>query len=218
MPTRRSRSSNGTTCSHDQDCRVRRREEIVREHRVADQMVTMYSALCDRYARRATALTLGVLGSGVILATATFLHPNDLGAWGISENALRLVTGCAAAVVFFASLAELTLRWRERSQAYRDAATRVARVKAEAREALVGEDEIDVDQFKELATKFSGAMHGLPGIPDPQFVSLKAYHKRKVQLSRMCDTAVGCPVWILRVRLLVSGIRAALRGSGAGDS
>ncbi len=185
----------------------------MRQRRVADQMVTMYSALGDRYARRATALTLGIFFSGIVLATATFLHASDLSTIGISEDGLRLVIGCATAVVLFASVAELTLRWREKSQSCRDAAHRLARMKAEAREALLGHDDVGDALFEELTAKFGGAMQGLPGIPDRQFVALKAYHMRKVRLSEMCDENVGCPVWILRFQLWVSGIRSLRRGA-----
>jgi hypothetical protein len=188
-----------------------RRDEIARQQRVADQMTTIYSALRDRYARRATALTLGVLGCGVVLAAATFLRPTDLQAWSVSENTLRLVIGSTAGLVFFASLAELTLRWRERSQTYHEAAARVARVKADAREALASGEELSDQSFKNLTSRISAGMSGLPGIPDRQFVSLKAYHLRKVRLSQMCDSAVGCPLWLLRARLVLSGLTAARR-------
>ena len=125
---------------------------------------------------------------------------------------MAIGVGIASAVVLFASVAELTLRWREVSQSYGDAAQRTARAKADAREALVLDEEIDESRFKELSNKFNGAIQGLPGIPDRQFVGLKAYHLRKVQLSEMCDQSAGCPVWVLRVKLFLSGLRAAWRG------
>jgi len=127
---------------------MNRREEIGRQRRVSDEMTTMYSVLRDRYARRARCLTLSIFFASIVFVTATFLQDSDLSQFGVSAGGLRLAMGIASAVVLFASVAELTLRWREVSQSYGDAAQRTARAKADAREALVLDEEIDEGRFK----------------------------------------------------------------------
>jgi hypothetical protein len=175
-------------------------------------MVTMYSVLRDRYSRGATLLTLLTLFSSIVLATVTFLPEAELKSVGVSLHIARLIVGAATAIVLFASVAELVLKWRERVESYRNAAHRLAQIKAETRELLLRTTHLTDEEFDQLAAKFNSSARELPGVPDRQFVSLKAYHLRKVRLSQMCDHNVGCPVWILRARLRLGGVWSCLRG------
>lgn len=179
--------------------------EIARQQRVVDQMVTMYSVLRDRYARRAVGLTLGLFLVSVVLVTCTFLPEDVLIDVGVSAKSTRIVLGLSSGLALFLSVAELALRWREVSQRYGDAADRLAKVKAEARTLLATASVTD-DQRSDLSKRMLAAMEGLPRIPDRKFVALKAYHQRKVELSRMSDRAVGAPVFYLRVRLFLRGL------------
>lgn len=185
-----------------------RREETSRQRRVVDQMLTAYSILRDRYSRIATALTLVIFLTSTVLVTCTFLPEGSLLDVGISSKALRLILGLSSGLVLFASVAELALRWRELSQKYGDAADRLAKLKAHLRAATVGGIPTE-DQYREMLQHFDTTMEGLPRIPDRQFGALKAYHLRKVKLSQMCDEAIGCPVFLLRLRLMWRGMSRA---------
>jgi hypothetical protein len=180
-------------------------EEIARQHRVVDQMVTMYSVLRDRYAGRAMTLTLGIFLSSAILVTCTFLPSDALLEAGVSPKVAHVTLGFASGIVLFLSVADLALKWREVSQHYGDAADRLAKVKAEARTLMSTASTTD-QQRDDLSKRMLAAMEGLPRIPDRKFLSLKAYHQRKVELSRMSDRSVGAPLFWLRLRLLVRGL------------
>jgi len=178
-------------------------------------MVTMYSVLRDRYRRRAMLLTLGIFGSSVILCTITFLPSNALNKIGISDLAIQIATGIFSSFVLFIAIAELCLDWKERSRSYGDSAGRLGILKARYQAAL-RQDSISSELIKDLTEQYSITMDDLPKIPDKEFLSLKAYHLKKVQLSKMIDESVGCPVWILRLRLLIGGLRTK-RASDKGE-
>lgn len=185
-----------------------------RQRRVIDLMLTAYSVLRDRYARRALLLNLAIFFSACILLAATFFPEDALVEIGIGSRTTKMLTGLFSALVLFASVAELRLRWRELSQSYGEAAERLAGLKSHARTVSAregGPSEVDT---AEVARRFETTMQGLRRVPDRLFVRLKAYHLRKVRLSQMCDKAVGCPVWILRCRLLIEGLRGTPEGDG----
>ena len=181
--------------------------DVTRRMRISDQMVTIYSVLRDRYACRAQCLTLGIFGASVVLCTCTFLPDGALVAAGISATASKIIVGVVSSFVLFASVAELCLSWRERSRSYGEAADRVATIKALCRgvsDAIAPDDR--ACRMARLVQEYDGVMATLPRVPDRQFVGLKAYHIRKVRLSQMLDESAGCPVWLLRLRLLMSGV------------
>jgi hypothetical protein len=189
-------------------------DDFKRQRRLADQMITIYSVLRDRYARRATFLTLAIFLSSALLLTATFMPDASLVRIGIASETLRLLLGVCSAIVFFASIAQLSLRWRELSQAYSGAAERLAVFKARARDiAALGAAATEAD-LRRMTAEYNAAMEYLPRVPDRHFVKLKAYHLRKLRLSRLCDEAVGCPVWILRCKVWLDGLRHVPRASG----
>lgn len=182
-------------------------DELKRQSRVADQMLTAYAVLRDRYACRATTLTLGILGSSVVLVACTFLSDDALIIVGISPFVTKIVVGAFSSFILFLSIAELRVDWRERSRQYADAAERLAKLKSKYRALLSEEEHTLPDQIAEITKEYNSTMDGLPRIPENQFVKLKAYHLRKVRLSQLVDNSVGCPVWILRLRILFQGWR-----------
>lgn len=181
-------------------------EEAKRQYRVIDQMLSMHSALRDRYARRAKALTIGILGCSVILCTVTFLPDDALQPLGVSSSGNRFIIGGFASIVFFLSLLDLCVSWGKVSRRHEEASEMLAKLKQKHRAAMCG-GKIEPAACAALTEEFSRIMAELPRIPDKQFGSLKAYHLRKIRLSQMIESHVGCPVWLLRLRLVWEGIR-----------
>jgi hypothetical protein len=180
-------------------------DEIERRFRVADQMVTMYSVLRDQYSARATGLTLGIMGSSVILCACTFL-PDDALVWvGLSPLGTKVIFGFFSSFILFLSIAELKVDWKERSRLYGEAAESVVGLKARYRDLrnCIGQPSPGV--IHELASQYDSIMASLPRIPDLQFAKLKAYHVKKIGLSQLIDSKPGRPLWILRLQLMWKG-------------
>jgi len=176
-------------------------EEFKRQQRVIDQMITMYSVLRDQFAYKAIYLTLGILGSSIILVACTFLPQKALKFLGISPFMTTVILGAFSSLVLFLSIAELRVDWKERSRQYGDAANQLADLKHKYRQAITGAIGTSDVIANNLTEDYELIFGRLPRIPDKKFLTLKAYHQRKVKLSQMIDKAVGCPVWLLRLRL-----------------
>lgn len=181
--------------------------ELERQYKVTDQMISIYSVLRDRYARRALWLTLGIFGCSVILCAATFLPDEALNSIGITSVMSKVILGAVSSTVLFLSIAELRVDWKERSRRYGDASDRLSILKAHLRSALARDDKANAERSKELSEQYALTFENLPGIHDRQFAKLKAYHLRKVCISQMIDRAPGCPIWFHRLRLLYEGFK-----------
>lgn len=179
--------------------------EIQRQYRVIDQTLTMYSVLRDRYARLALLLTLGLFATSIFLCAFTFTPDDILRLFGISEPVARLALALLSALVFFLSIAELCLNWRDKSAQFGQAAEAISRLKALYRSILSKGTDPTADEFRHLRDEYKRGMDDLPRIPDGVFLRLKAYHLRKVEISKMISARPGHPVWLLRIQLLVRG-------------
>ena len=179
--------------------------EIPRQYRVIDQTLTMYSVLRDRYARRALLLTLGVFAASVFLCAFIFTPDDILRLLGVSEPVARFALALLSVLVFFLSIAELCLGWRDKSAQFGQAAEAVYRLKTTYRSVLTKNTDPTVDALLQLHEEYKRGMDGLPRIPDAVFLRLKAYHLRKVEISKMISVRPGHPVWLLRIQLFVRG-------------
>jgi hypothetical protein len=180
-------------------------EEIERRFRVADQMVTMYTVMRDRYLARATWLTLSIMGSSVILCACTFLPDNALVMVGLSPLGKKVVLGVFSSLILFLSIVELKVDWKQRSSLYKEAAKNVAGLKAKYRNVRNSSEHPASEMIHELANQYDSIMANLPGVSDLEFAKLKAYHLKKIKLSKMIDLNPGCPLWFLRIKLMWEG-------------
>ncbi len=193
--------------------------DIPSRQRVVDQMATAYSVLRDRYERRATILTLTIFFASVVLCVCTFLSDEALAKAGFSEGRVTLIIGIASSIVLFASIVELSVGWKGKSKEYGLAADKLAEYKTRFRgkndTVIVNPNNADE---KESIDAYREVMKNLPRIPDAQFLKLKAYHLRKVQVSKMTDDNVGCPVMVLRLRLFWSSLTKFRKSCKTGES
>ncbi|MDD5677943.1 MAG: hypothetical protein PHW60_08125 [Kiritimatiellae bacterium] len=180
-------------------------DEIQRQYRVIDQTLTMYSVLRDRYSRLALIIILGVLAASVFLCAFTFTPDDILRLLGVSEPIARLALALLSAFVFFLSIANLCLGWSDKSAQFGQAAESVYRLKTIYRSILIKNADPTFDALLQLHEEYKKGMEGLPRIPDSEFLRLKAYHLRKVEISKMISLRPGYPVWVLRAILLIRG-------------
>ena len=181
-------------------------DELKRQYRISDQMLSMYSVLRDRHSRTALSLTLGIFGSSVLLCACTFLPDDALGTLGITPMGTKILLGAFSSHVLFLSIVELRVDWKEQSRGYADTAEALARWKAHYRNTVAISNPLTTDQMKELLASYGGTMEHRPRIPDSQFHALKARHLRKIEISKMIDSYPGCPIIFLKLRLLWRGL------------
>lgn len=186
-------------------------EELRRQQRVLDQMVTAYSVLRDRYRRRSRWLNIGLLGCSVALCACAFMSDSLLLRYGVSSQECRLVIGLLSVAVFFLSLVEFRVDWKSRAAAFGDAAEKVATLKLRIRGLIDEGGDGDPQHVSAVAAEYAVAMEALPRIPDDQFLSLKAVHARKIVLSKMVDEHPGAPVFALRAMLFLKATLALCR-------
>ncbi len=183
-----------------------RDEELDRQYRVARQSLSIHTMLRDRYERLALLLDLLLLAASVVFAATTFASDAVLTLMGGSADRVRVLLGLASLVVFFVSVAGLRLDWRGRAALHREAERSLAALVQRFRAARGPGDTWGALLRDELQRAYTEVSTGIVPIPSNKFVSLKARHLRKVQLSKLADETDGAPVWILRFRLYCSSL------------
>lgn len=169
--------------------------EAERRRRVLDMMLSMHSRLRDSYGERARGLDIGLLVGSAVL-TSTAFGDEVLRQWvDIPEHVLRVGTGTVAVVLVALSIVGLRVDWKRAEGLHARAVEELATLKALSRTDGQNEDE--------FILQYDVVMQRIPAVPDKRFAALKAYHLRKVALSRSLDSAPFAPLWLHRWRLMV---------------
>lgn len=175
-------------------------EELDREFRVIDQMLSMHSALRDRYRRRRTALVLltmalAILGAGFAFAT----DKPKITILGVEATRDKWL-GVVSLIVLLLGVVDLVTDWSMRARGYGEAAKRLGNLKLKMRACqLAGYQRQAVDR---LRAAYDELAPELPPIPERQFAILKARHLRKVEMSRQLSAHPGSAVWLVYVKVL----------------
>jgi hypothetical protein len=164
-------------------------EEITRQRRLIDQLSTMHSMLRDRYKLQGTALTCVVLvGSVVAIAFAFAGGSARVTILGLTANRSTWL-GWFAVLTFSLTLVDLILDRRGAARRHGDAVRQLAAIKAEYRTPpSPGQEIAERDRRSE---RYQAVMDALPPIPERQFNRLKAWHLRKVAISRHLSANPG---------------------------
>lgn len=172
--------------------------ELKRQRRVVDQSITMQAVLRDRYRRKATALTLGIMGGSVVMVAFAFAGTSGpVRMLGVEAQRTTWL-GWLAVVVFFLSVVELKVDWASRSSRHGDAVHRLSSLKSAYRTAS---DAAGEESHQALLMRYDAVMSETPPVPDRAFVPLKSIHTRKRALSELLDEHPGASPRKLR-RLL----------------
>jgi hypothetical protein len=163
-------------------------------------MLSMHSRWRDMLQRRGQGLTLLILGLSVFSVATAFAHAHV----SVSSHEIRLVelSGISACVIFFLALLELVTDWRGTAGQVEQSVEALTEAK---RELATASD----DESKEIYDRF---MQRAAVIPDKRFAELKAYHERKVALSKLISRHPGAPVLLLRAKLGITATWGALKG------
>lgn len=183
-------------------------KELTRKRRVLDQMLTGHAWLRDVYERRALLLTLLILALSILATAVAFLngesHLKILGA----TARVQIWVGSLTALIFFLSLIDLRVDWRQRAGAHAEATRRLGTLKGLFRGVVVIGDEVQAGGV-DVDREYDAVMERLPPIPEKWFLRVKAKHLRKVRASELLDSHSGAPAWWVRLVATWNGIRGS---------
>lgn len=176
-------------------------EELKRQFKVIDMMLTMHSALRDQNHVRAVIMDILLLCSSVVLCTTVFLDFGILSFIKINPQWARITIGVSSVVVFMISLFSFRVDWKQKSEKHNQASETLSRLKSDCRELLVSDEQPDAPSVQRQIQVNNLTLASLPKIPENKFNHLKAFHYRKVELSKMIETHPGSSLFLLRFRL-----------------
>lgn len=176
-------------------------DDLKKQAKVVDMMLTMHSILANRYHRRAQILEISLLAVSTVIVALTFVDPQVLTYLKISQETSRVLIGICSIVVFFLSVVSLIVDWKGKARQHREAFNMLVPHKSEWSEIIKSFEDHDERDRAEFVRKSSLIIGNLTPIPDARFNSLKARHHQKVMLSKMISEHPGSSVWILRLKL-----------------
>jgi hypothetical protein len=192
-------------------------EEFRRKRRVLDQMLTGHSLLRDRYERRALVLTLLLLSLSIVATSVAFLSGDPTASiFGIRAR-VQVWVGVLTALIFFLTLVDLRVDWRQRAGSHEEAARRLGRLKGLFRSVNVTDGVVDVGG-RDVNLEYDTTMEQLPPIPDSRFLWVKTKHTRKVRASKLLDQHPGAPLWYVRLLAMWQGIRGVEQDTDKDES
>lgn len=191
--------------------------ELDKQYRRLDQTLSMHAKLRDRYAWRALILDVALLACAVVFCATTFVPDSEITKLGLSPETVHLVLGVASVVAFLGSVLGLRVDWKGKEARHRDAAQKLAEVKR-LFSGSRGEDKLwHMEKADDLHRAYWEAANSIIEVPEREFLSLKAGHRRKVEISRMLDTMPGVPVFFLRILLFFRSLKMAFGTNDPND-
>jgi hypothetical protein len=180
--------------------------EFRRKRRVLDQTITGHALLRDLYERRAVFLTLLILALSIAATATAFLAGDETVRIAGIRARTQVWVGLLTALIFFLSLVDLRVDWRQRSGAHGEAVRRLARLKGIFGGVSIVDDVVDATGV-DLDFEYESAMEQVPLIPEKWFLRAKAKHLRKVAASQLLSSHPGAPSWLMKLRVTWAGIR-----------
>ena len=183
-----------------------------RQYRVIDQMMTMHAVLRDRYGRRATCLSSGLLASAVAMNAFIFSSDDVLARVFVGQpSSARIAMGIVSVILLVLAIVGFRVDWAARGRSHAHAVERLGRLKASFRDAYDPERGPELETARALSKEFVRTMEDLPPIPEKAFNSLKACHLYKRLLSTEVAKHEGVPVLLLQAHLRCQRIWSWLR-------
>jgi hypothetical protein len=188
-------------------------DDLKRQAKVVDMMLTMHSILASRYQIRAQALDLSLLAVSTVLLALIFIDPQVITYINLSQETSRILIGVCSIAVFFLSVVSLVVDWKGKSRQHREAFNTLVPHKSEWSDLIRSFAESDPRDRAEFARKSALIVGNLTPIPDAEFNRLKARHHRKIMLSKIISQHPGSSVITLRFLLWLNSNRKALKSS-----
>lgn len=167
-------------------------------------MLDSHSILHERYLALALVTQIGLLLCSVIFCATTFAS-DDFYTWlGTTPTTGRYYRGAASVVAFALSLIALTVDLRGKAALHNSAMKKWAIANTAFRRCQpTAGNEWPEARRHELSEAYWNADRESVSIPPSQFLSLKAKHLRKMEVSRRKSEFPGCPTIFLYATVFV---------------
>lgn len=183
-------------------------EEINRQKRVLDMMVSIHFKLHDTYKYKALFIEIFLLSASVVLNALVFVDYKYFQRFSISAEDAQLYTGVFSVLVFALSVVMLLVNWREKCTKHAQAAKELCKLLQEAREIIDAGQANNQLLLTSFNDKYKQINNVITSIPDKKFNRLKAYHLRKVELSKYISKHPKNPYWLIRVKFFFHSLNS----------
>lgn len=185
--------------------------ENERQYGLVDQLLSMHSALRDKYERRAFWLNTALIGISLFLCVFAFVGDDALSSLGHDPAITRLILGFSAVIALLLSITEFRVDWKAIGSRHGEAVDCLAGLKAKYRKAFNESADDDSKKNLRLTSQYDKTMANLPPIPERHFNPLKAAHQFKRILSQRISQNPKAFGWLLWMQLRLEGVLAALK-------
>lgn len=185
-------------------------QEILRQCRLAKQMVSMHHAIADSYRLKAQSAKLILLGSSVIFLVTSFADKSLFESLGLNPSTSKLIVKIASAVAFFSSTALLIIDWSGTAARHRDSANRFSGLLMKLRGSRDDSGLWPSSQLEELSAAYQQVNENCAMIPDKKFNSLKIKYLMKKEVSALATKHPGAPHLLLWLWVKWHGARSLL--------
>jgi hypothetical protein len=178
------------------------RDELDRIRRVSDMLCSAHAHLRDRFARRAFALDLSMLGLSTWLVALAFVEPRLNVSLTPFDLDSQLWVGLLAVGTFFLTVVQLRTDWKGRSDGHKRTLDIYAEVKREAG-YLLAPGELDEVACRRVFARYDMAAAVGVEISENDFLPQKRRHKMKVSLSKHLDTHPSASLPLTHLRFWI---------------
>lgn len=168
--------------------------------RVSDQACSAHANLSQRYARRALVLELLTLAASLWLIAVAFVTGPMSQRLTPFNWTPQIWVGSLGVCVFFLTLLQTFLGWKEKAEAHRKSCGLHSDLKSDAGSEL-SKATISTATFQRLGAKYRLVGQLSVPIPEREFLKQKQHHKRKVRISKHLDRYPNSSMLLLRLRL-----------------
>ena len=182
-------------------------EEIHRNKRVLNMMISMHSTLRDKYYRLSLAFKILLFTSSVILNSFVFADTEFVQEFGIAAPSIELSIGVASIIVFLVSIIMFVVQWDKKSANHEEAKKQLSHLLNEAREIISNSKNITEQEVKSFVQKYSQVNSMLVPIPEKKFNKLKHKHLHKVELSKYISKNPKYPYLLIRIRFFINSFK-----------
>ncbi|KUO48821.1 MAG: hypothetical protein APF76_18245 [Desulfitibacter sp. BRH_c19] len=194
------------------------RDDIKRHFKVIDMMLTAHSVLRDKnniYSKISDVLLFifaVILNSVVLIDVFNLLQ--------IDDKIVSILIGGSSVFLLILSLVSLLMGWKEKALKHNHATILLSDLKLRCRELRI-EPDPSLEYIKREIDLYNNCLNSLPiKIPEREFLKLKAYHQRKIMLSKKISQYPGSSIFLIRIVLWFEGnleLLKCFKERGGGD-